>query len=210
MSNTVKIYFSFRSPYSWLALYRIYHVQSDLPVDFELIPCFPPPDSGGALNYSESKKQYIGEDIKRFADAYGLELCWPEPFDTDWKRPHSAFVYANEQSAGMDFCLNAYSARFSEGLDIGRDDVIIGLAEVSRIDPDKTVNAADDSKIHRSVMKGMLRGNRDGLFGVPLFVYEGRKYWGNDRVEWLIRDIYQKEGKVLPDLKEDPFQHPFK
>ncbi len=209
MSNTVRLYFSFRSPYSWLALYRIYHIQSDLPVDFELIPCFPPPDSGETLNYSEGKKRYILEDIKRFTDAYGLELNWPEPFDTDWKRPHSSFVYANEQSAGMDFCLNAYNARFGKGLDIGRDDVIMGLAEASRIDPDKTVKAADDSKIHRSIMKGMLRGNRDGLFGVPLFVYDGRKYWGNDRIEWMVRDIYQKEGRVLPDLKEDPFQRPF-
>ncbi len=210
MSDNVRFYFSFRSTYSWLALYRLHFIANKLPVDFELIPCFPPPDPGDALNYSDSKRRYVGEDIKRFTDAYGLELKWPEPFDTDWKRPHSSFVYANEQSAGMDFCLNAYKARFSEGLDIGCDDVIMGIAEASHIDPDKALLAANDRRIHRSMLKGMVRGNRDGLFGVPLFIYGERKYWGNDRIEWLIRDIYQAAGGELPDLKQDPFQYPFK
>jgi hypothetical protein len=58
-------------------------------------------------------------------------------------------------------------------------------------------------------MNGMLRGNRDGLFGVPLFVYDEKKYWGNDRIEWLIRDIYRQTGRNISDLKQDPLLRPF-
>jgi hypothetical protein len=32
----------------------------------------------------------------------------------------------------------------------------------------------------------------DGVFGFPFFVYAGQKFWGNDRVEWLVRAIQQK------------------
>ena len=27
------------------------------------------------------------------------------------------------------------------------------------------------------------------MFGVPLFVYRGEPFWGNDRIEWLVRAI---------------------
>ena len=209
MNNIVRLYFSFRSPYSWLALYRVSHLQSRLPVEFELVPCFPPADNGNAFSITENKKNYIVEDIKRFTDAYGLDLKWPDPFDTDWKRPHSAFIYAHEQSAGMEFCLNAYRARFVDGRDIGRDDVIMDIAMSSNVDSQMTLAAANEHGTHRRVLKGIVLGNRDGLFGVPLFIYGGRKYWGNDRLEWLIRDIYRQTGREISDLKQDPLLRPF-
>jgi 2-hydroxychromene-2-carboxylate isomerase len=41
MTDKLQFYFSFRSPYSWLALYRINLNRKDLPVDIEMIPVFP-------------------------------------------------------------------------------------------------------------------------------------------------------------------------
>ena len=29
----------------------------------------------------------------------------------------------------------------------------------------------------------------DGVFGFPFFLFRGQRFWGNDRIEWLVRAI---------------------
>ena len=29
----------------------------------------------------------------------------------------------------------------------------------------------------------------DGVFGFPFLIYQGQKFWGNDRIEWLVESI---------------------
>jgi 2-hydroxychromene-2-carboxylate isomerase len=41
MSDKLGFYFSSRSPYSWLALYRLILVMDELPVEIQMIPVFP-------------------------------------------------------------------------------------------------------------------------------------------------------------------------
>ena len=41
---SVRFYFSFRSPYAWLALERWDSVLGSLPIRRELVPLYPPPD----------------------------------------------------------------------------------------------------------------------------------------------------------------------
>ena len=44
---------------------------------------------------------------------------------------------------------------------------------------------------------------------IPFFIYGENKYWGNDRIDWLLRDIYRDKGKDIPDLEQDTFLRPF-
>jgi 2-hydroxychromene-2-carboxylate isomerase len=32
-------------------------------------------------------------------------------------------------------------------------------------------------------------GDRDGVFGVPTFIVDGEPFWGNDRVEWIVKKL---------------------
>ena len=49
----------------------------------------------------------------------------------------------------------------------------------------------------------------EGVFCVPYFVYKDSAYWGNDRLEWLIREINSDSGIDVTDLASDPFKRPF-
>ncbi len=40
----VRFYFSFRSPYAWLAFHQAPPALRELPVELKLVPVFPPPD----------------------------------------------------------------------------------------------------------------------------------------------------------------------
>jgi 2-hydroxychromene-2-carboxylate isomerase len=98
--DSVRFYFSFRSPYAWLAFHRINHLVEGCPVNFEYIPISPSETFQNATSTSPAKRAYIREDVTRFAEAYGLAITWPEPFDTEWIGPYAAYLYAETQGLG--------------------------------------------------------------------------------------------------------------
>jgi 2-hydroxychromene-2-carboxylate isomerase len=81
--DSVRFYFNFRSPYAWLAFHRIDRIVDECPVSFEYIPVTPSAAFQVGTSVNSAKRAYIHEDIARFADAYGLTLRWPDPFDTE-------------------------------------------------------------------------------------------------------------------------------
>ena len=209
MMDPIRFYFSFRSHYSWLALHRIERALAGLPVHLSTIPCFPPARTEDEDTEEGSEDRYIREDVERFAHAYGLTLRWPQPFDTDWIRPHAAFLWAQNQGRGRDFALRAYALRFSEGRDIGADAVLAELAAQCALEAAQLLQAADDPKLQERVWAGMAEGGRLGLFGVPFFIFKDQQFWGNDRIEWLVRAIHQHLGRPVTDLCADPIARPF-
>jgi 2-hydroxychromene-2-carboxylate isomerase len=186
---SLAFYFSFRSPYAWLAFYRISKLADRLPVNIDYIPLYPRQQLPGDPAPNPDKFRYMHEDVGRFAKAYGLTLQWPESLDTDWARPHASFLYALDQGCAAEFGLAAFSARFSRGEDIGQNDILAAIAEQCGLSADAVINSADNVLLQRRMLKATLRARRQGVFGVPFFVYGENHFWGNDRIEWLLQEL---------------------
>jgi len=209
MADKVQIYFSFRSPYSWLALYRINLLRETLPVKLELTPIFPPRGKERFMLSDKNKVKYIIKDVNRIATAYGLDMKWPEPFDTDWLAVHIAYIYAAEQGKGISFCLAVYQARFIEGKDVGDEMVMREISLACGLDADTLIEAQTKRQYKRTLLQGMASAGDEGVFGVPYFLYGDSAYWGNDRLEWLLREINGNSGLAIPDLSGDPLIRPY-
>ncbi|MFB3091559.1 MAG: 2-hydroxychromene-2-carboxylate isomerase [Gammaproteobacteria bacterium] len=209
MADKVQFYFSFRSPYSWLALYRISLIHNELPVEIQLIPVFPSRDKDNVMLSDQKKVKYIVKDVNRIATAYGLDMKWPESFDTDWLAVHIAYIYAAEQDKGIPFCLAVYHARFVEGKDVGDEMIMREISLACGLDADTLIEAQTKRQYKRTLLQGMASAGEKGVFGVPFFVYKDSIYWGNDRLEWLLREINDNSGTLLPDLSVDPFRRPY-
>ena len=41
----------------------------------------------------------------------------------------------------------------------------------------------------RELSEAFAAGDRDGVFGVPTFIVDGEPFWGNDRVEWVVKKL---------------------
>ncbi len=196
----IRMYFSFRSPYAWLSLERVRKLPEDIRELFSLHAVSPPEDIDKRLNYNSSKLSYLFEDIRRVAEAYGFQVVMPDSFDTDWERPHAAFIHAQKCGSGLDFGCQLYQQRFLHGKDIATDDVLTDVALEVGLDADELLQQADSRQNRKQLLVEMARASRDGTFGVPFFVYQHSHYWGNDRLEWLLRDIQSQQGKEIPDL----------
>src|SRR3954467_14170650 len=157
-SDTVRFYFSFRSPYSWLAMRCIEQALADLPVQLEYLPVFPPPNFANDPTAVPNKLKYIRMDVARIAQAYGYATGDQAPLDCEWVRPHAAFIYAQDRSKAKAFSLGLYEARFGRGLDVGQDAVMAQVADACGLDATALVAAAGDVAYQTRVVEGMIKG----------------------------------------------------
>jgi 2-hydroxychromene-2-carboxylate isomerase len=115
--NRVKFYFAFNSPYAFLANTRIEDELVPLGTAIEYKPVYSPRAGGSGPDFSSPRMQYLIEDFRRFAEAYGLTLN-PGPF-ADTGKACQGFLFADAAGKGKAFLDFVYEARWLDGKDIG-------------------------------------------------------------------------------------------
>jgi len=187
MTTSVRYYFAYNSPYAFLANTRVVEALSGFDVELDYRPWWSPPSKSGGPDINSPKIQYIFEDAGRFAEAYGIELD-PGPF-ANTRHACIGFLYARDQGRGREYHDLVYRARWQEGGDLGDDEVLAGIAEAAGLDAAGLRAATADAKYEQALARINEEAGADGVFGVPTFVYEGERFWGNDRIEWLVRRL---------------------
>ncbi len=200
----LRVYFSFRSPFSWFAFHRIVTTGVLDWNEIDAIPIFPF-GKGASLSAGRAKSAYIRQDAERIARAYGLPMTWPEGSDEpDWFPPHQVYLWAREQGKAVAYAREAFLARFGRGLDLGDNETIRAAAEAAGLDGDAALTAAHAPEWKDAVLAGFASTRDDGAFGVPLFIFRGERFWGNDRLDWLLREVRRAEDLPPSDLAADP------
>lgn len=192
-----RYYFSFRSPYSWLAHRELVERFPELAAGLRWVPFWEPDPgmtaeltaAGGQVRYtpmSRAKHLYILQDVARLCRARGLPIRWPVDRQPRWELPHLAYLVAAEQGRGPQFVAEVYAARWLRGADICHPDTVRAIARATGVDPAEAVAAADHPQWRAAGVQALLRIDRDGVFGVPFFVYGFDRFWGLDRLAGFV------------------------
>ncbi|MBV8758962.1 MAG: DsbA family protein [Deltaproteobacteria bacterium] len=179
---TCEMWFSFRSPYSYLALEQIESVLGDVPLT--LRPVLPMVARGAQL--PSVKRMYIVRDAKREADRLGIpfgEIC--DPLGTGVDNCIAIAHWANQRGALLPFAKSAMRGIWAEARDMAEYVDLKHVVEraglpwaeakeaLGREEATKwaTANAADLAVI--------------SLWGVPSFRCGDFVAWGQDRLPLL-------------------------
>ena len=193
MEDIVRFYFSFRSPYAWLAAERWHIELGELDAPVERVPFYPTRETfPNDPTLVPAKHRYVVIDMMRLCAEYGLDLRPPHALDTDWGRAHAAFlgVQALEPVRAEAFMLEMFRARFSRSLDVALAEVIREAAARAGADERVASESARDPALHAQLARNFLCGQvRDGIFGAPSFVYRGQLFWGHDRMRHLSKAL---------------------
>ncbi len=184
--RTVRFYFVYNSPYAFLANTRLERELASLGVTVEYKPVYSP-RSGGGPDPNSPRIKYIFEDVRRFADAYGLRMN-PGPF-ADTRRACLGFLFARSEGRGKVYHDGVYAARFLDAQDIGHPETLAAVAERAGLDRARFFAAFDDPQWSAALTASNEDAQADGVFGFPFFLFQGQRFWGNDRIEWLARAI---------------------
>ncbi|MFZ5889621.1 MAG: 2-hydroxychromene-2-carboxylate isomerase [Myxococcota bacterium] len=213
-----RVYFSFRSPYSWLAFHDLMTHHPELAVRLDWRPFWEPDahserllrDAGGEFIYtamSREKHLYLLRDVRRLAAQRGLEVKWPIDREPWWEASHLAYFVAAAAGLALPFIAAVYRARWQQGRDISTRATIAEIANELGL-PSTLANAADDEKCRQLAAQTLLAIYNDGVFGVPFFIHGSEKFWGVDRLNLFVEALTHEPSQTVT-LSEivAPFAH---
>lgn len=200
---TYDLYWSFRSPYSYLVTPRLLALERDYEVVCNVRPVYPLAvrtpeffDSRDPLWFS-----YFLVDIRREAEFVGLPLRWPRPDpvrrDGEGRYPkEQPFIHrlthlgvaAAERGRGLEFLAEASAVIWSGAVDAWNEgDHLAGAARRAGLDPDELFATVDANPAYFAaiVEESQAAQRAAGHWGVPLMAFDGEPFFGQDRFEQM-------------------------
>lgn len=207
-----RFYFSFRSPYSWLAYRDLIERYPDVAGALDWIPFWEPDglterlltEAGGRFVYSPMSREkhlYVLQDVRRLCAERGIAMTWPIDREPRWEVPHLAYIAAVETGRGPKFLDQVYRARWEDGRDICDPAVIADLGAEVGVGAD-LAHAVDDEEVRARGVEKLFRAYRDDVFGVPFLVIRREKFWGVDRLPAFAAAVRMSAPR--PDTAREP------
>jgi 2-hydroxychromene-2-carboxylate isomerase len=202
MSRKPRFYFSFHSPFSWMASHQVERRLPDAHEVLEYIPYFEPDEQTWEVlharnidmhytSMSKAKHLYILQDTKRLSAKYGLSMKWPVDVDPWWVLPHHAYLAARRIGRGRDLYWALSEARWERGENICEVDVVRRIADSIGLDGDTLAKAPYNQDLRDEGIDALDKAYMDDVFGVPFFKMGPNRYWGLDRVDVFL-DAFEK------------------
>jgi 2-hydroxychromene-2-carboxylate isomerase len=205
MTITIDLFWSFRSPYCYLATGRYVALARTYDVTIRLRPVLPVEmrQAGFFQNANPLLIPYANADLQRIAERYGIPFQWPnlDPEDQTVAPPgaredqpiirHLARlgVEAQAQGRGLAFAeevsrliWTGHVARWWERERLAECAMRVGL---DFDDMDKTVRA-EMGKFNAAVEANAKALDAAGHWGTPTAIYEGEPFFGQDRIDLLV------------------------
>jgi 2-hydroxychromene-2-carboxylate isomerase len=202
MTQPVDLYFSFRSPYSYLAAQLAEEALADFEVSLHLRPVLPlairEPDFFNSANHD--RVRYILRDYPRRAEMLGLPFGAPSPdpivqdmsnFTIAREQPHIfrltyLGVEAELQGAGLPFAREVSRLIWSGTPNWNAGDQLAAAAAEAGLDLTAMESAIGSGDRHREIVEANQEAQiAAGHRGVPLFVYQDEPFFGQDRIDSL-------------------------
>ncbi len=184
-ATPLEFWFSFRSPYSYLAAVELLRQRmDDGAMPLQVRPVLPMVMRG--LPVPRIKRLYIVRDVKRSADALGIPFGHiHDPVGDGVLRLLTVFPYEADTETQLHYCAIAGQTVWAEGLDARRDDVLRSVFERCGLDWEIAWQ-----KLALGIDTRRAEADRDalfaaGLWGVPSFRCGDFTTWGQDRL-WMI------------------------
>ncbi|MEM8798567.1 MAG: DsbA family protein [Pseudomonadota bacterium] len=210
--HEVDVFWSFRSPYSYIVTPRLMALAKRSNTNVTFRPVMPlllraPARFNGATPDAIS---YFARDMLREAERHGLPFQWPNPdpldvhglleldSESDQERIYRLTrlgILAAEAGKGIEFALEVGKLTFG-GVENWYDgDHLAKAAEQAGLDLaglDETIRA-EQNRLDEAIAANEAAQTKAGHWGVPLMVYRGEPFFGQDRFDSLLWRIIETE-----------------
>ena len=181
----VKLYFDYKSPYAYLAKDRAFELPRLYRIELRWLPFLLRIKGKGERSiYSEYKARYSYVDARRWANRRGgFKIMGPlKVYDST--PALIGGLYAQRTDLFRAYTDEVYARFFERALEIDRPEEIAAVFE--RLGDSGATYlefAAGDGKA--ALDQCLAEADRDQIFGVPIFVFRGEIFWGQDRIPLL-------------------------
>ena len=202
MSFNVEVFFSYQSPYSYLALDDIYELERKFDITLLWQP-FSAKASGQQAPTTAvipEKLSYLFEDTKRFAEERGLPLQFPEGWpenEFDPGRVTRGALIANDMGILMEYNYKVFHKWWGLGENPNEENFMNELCEELDVDLAEFLSKMSSSDTRERVKGVYRRGRKYGVFDTPTFLIgdetNKERIVGLDKLPYLVERL-KKQG----------------
>jgi 2-hydroxychromene-2-carboxylate isomerase len=190
----VKMYSDYKSPYAWLAFEQAFELEKQYRVKIRWIPFqLRLKGSGQRSQYSEFKIRYSYMDVRRIAGKDHHIRGPLKIFDT---RPALiGGLFAEKHGRLFEYSKEAYRRFFLREFEADKPEAVGELLQTQGMSRAEygTYFEGEGARAYDEAQEEALA---DQVFGVPILLFNGEMFWGQDRL-WLLKKRFDDAGLAL-------------
>jgi 2-hydroxychromene-2-carboxylate isomerase len=183
----------------------------DLPVELERRPLHVPKTRGIWVSdlvggrASPRQGDYNREDCLRWAARHGIEMRFAPSAElaarvARWKQQPlareelAARAYYGVLGTGREAALDAalFRASYVDLADVNDEAVVRRACETAGLEPDAVLRRAFEPDATQRLEQALAEFDRLECPGTPTFVVDGERFWGKDRVDWMVEAVKRR------------------
>ncbi len=192
MIKPLEFYFDFISPYSFLAHKQIRKIENEEGIKIIYKPVL----LGGLHNlhgikapaFIPAKAKHMVRDCKLIAEKNNIRFKFNSYFPIRSLNLMRGVLVAEEDNVKKYYIDNIFNTIWQDGLNMNDAIVIQKILQNLNINP-KTFSLRTTSSLIKDLLRKKTKeAYEKGVFGAPTFVVNNKIFWGQDRIEFALRE----------------------
>ena len=192
MIKPFDFYFDFISPYSYLAHKQIKKIENKESIKIRYNPIL----LGGLHNlhgikapaFIPAKAKHMIRDCKLIAEKNEIKFKFNSYFPIRSLNLMRGVLVAEEDNIKSYYIENIFNSIWQDGLNMNDDIVIQKVLKNLNVNPKTFTLRTLSSLIKDSLRKKTNDAYMKGIFGAPTFVANNKIFWGQDRIEFALKE----------------------
>jgi 2-hydroxychromene-2-carboxylate isomerase len=192
MIKPFDFYFDFVSPYSFLAHKEIRKIEDRIKIKITYKPML----LGGLHNlhgikapaFIPAKAKHMVRDCKLIAERNSVKFKFNTYFPIKSLNLMRGVLVAEEDNIKNYYIDSIFNTIWQDGLNMNDDNIIQKVLKNININPKTFSLRSTSSLIKDSLRKRTSEAYEKGIFGAPTFVSNNKIFWGQDRIEFALKE----------------------
>ena len=192
MIKPFDFYFDFISPYSFLAHKEIKKIENKLSIKVVYKPIL----LGGLHNlhgikapaFIPAKAKHMVRDCKLIAERNKIKFRFNTYFPIRSLNLMRGVFVAEEDNFKSYYIDNIFNSIWQDGLNMNDENIVQRVLKNLNVNPKTFVLRSTSSSIKDVLKKRTSEAYEKGIFGAPTFVSNNKIFWGQDRIEFVLKE----------------------
>lgn len=192
MIKPFDFYFDFVSPYSFLAHKEIKKIENKTGIKIRYKPIL----LGGLHNlhgikapaFIPAKARHMIKDCKLIAERNNVKFKFNSYFPIRSLNLMRGVLVAEEDNVKNYYIDNIFNTIWQDGLNMNDEIIIQKVIKNLNINPKTFSLRSTSSLIKESLRNKTNEAYEKGIFGAPSFVSNNKIFWGQDRIEFALKE----------------------
>jgi len=192
MINPFDFFFDFASPYSYLAHKQIRNIEYQHNIKINYMPIL----LGGLLNLAEikaaafipSKAKFMIKDCKLFAKKLNIKFKFNSYFPIQSLNLMRGVLIAQKENKTSLYIDKFFDACWKDGLNLNDQKIVDEILKELNFNLETFKLKISEHKIKDELKKRTKDAFSKGVFGAPSFIINNKMFWGQDRLEFVLKE----------------------